>query len=656
MSIGSRSTPSHDNGWSLVSLRAAKSIASSEAIHSSNGQLREQIKIIAPPVLEQLYSDTKDNLFSINNRTQNLSLAMRRQSEDGASRSSNVSADLAEADSSDTEQEANLLAMQTLRKLFESAEAGASQVNYASHTVIRFILARPTNESWATSMIDLMAQWTPVQSRFAILRSLLEVLASLSRDDLKQKLVVTRLISSLLSSSVNLAGLSVLDVLHVLFGQILGLIERAPAGGLAADPERQSLVNNLALATGDLASHVYYSNQIADMVTEVLVNMRPAASGVVEHSTSNGSDHHSRSSTANISSDTPESPSTVNSYTNLEKFLSRTKDYNASDKDAIVVGLRTVKEIIQIANSIETGVKRNVVPLHAWDRTEWALTDSSRAVQYAYVDALLAYFKFEAASDTSGTFSLGKHVSSTSGFLAKLHLAVYDYALQESNIEEDYRIINAVLLTLLDTLGNFGILYGLPMVLQLQDTIYGQKSGLPGNKEHLRSRNLMYLDSIILTYISAVATKLGAESLAKHVDADIAKAKTSEHWQYAITNPPKALAANKILSEKQVIDEKNAASPKKMEIDVESSDGDDSEVLSNNKTGHVDRNAVVDAIVDVDLPDHVKQEFVGPWNRELVLQESKFILIYICACVCVQRLLLINRKYRIGSESAVDCR
>ncbi|KAK7205241.1 hypothetical protein BZA70DRAFT_176987 [Myxozyma melibiosi] len=673
MSIGHRSSAAHDDSWTLISLRAAKSISSSEALYSSNGQLQEQIKIIAPSILDQLYSDTNDNLFAINARLQALTAASTGKGDsehslNNASASQRRSVDVETAGNGDVDDdEASLLALQSLRKLFESSDSGPPQVRYSSLAVVRYILAHSKNESWATSMVDLMAQWTPVQSRFVILRSLLEILTVLPNDEMKQKLVITKLISSLLSSSVNLAGLSVLDVLHIIFSQILSLIELEPNGILKSpDRERRELVERLAVAAGDLASHIYYSNQIADMVTEVLVNMRPPHSGNDHGKHGNGgnksssdysnlekeesddergkSSHNGGKKSIGIVDSTVEPlagpPSTVNSFTNLEKYLARARNYGSADKDAIIIGLQIVKEVIQIANSVETGVKRNVVPLQAWDHTEWALTDASSAVQHAYAAALLEYLQTEVANDMSGTFALGKHVSSKSGFLAKLHLALYDYALRESNTEEDYCIINSILLGVADAPECFGIVYGLPMVLHLQETVHSQKlgfSGAVGDQLKLKSENLMYLDSIVLTYLSAVASKLDSETLKREVEGDIARRKSSQSWKTAITNP-----ARKLSTKGDIFAEKEKKSPAMQlggDSDGDSDEGSDvaneknksneeSNGISNGSGSSVDRTTVAQALESVGLPEDVKAEFVGPWSRELIMKESEFALFF----------------------------
>ncbi|KAK9366955.1 hypothetical protein V1509DRAFT_627810 [Lipomyces kononenkoae] len=628
MRVGERTKINNDLGWILLSLKAAKSIAASEAISTSNGQSRAQIDIIAPVILQQMYSDTGDDLLLLDARATVLESSSmdalttrtpRTSTGTIHAHHSNLVED--DSDSGTPEHEASLLALRALRKLFDAIhDNGVFQIRYASISVVHFIIDHPRNEIWATNIIDLMARWTPVQLRFVIMRSLLEVMASLAINETSKLLVVTRLISSLLSSSVNLVGLSVLDVLHVLFSQILSHLHQQAKGVKDQDGTRKILLDNLALAIADLATHTYYSDQISDMITEILVRLRP-----MSHEERNDNANGNGTATLRTIGDVSEPPSTVGSYANLDKYVrnGRSQKY-ISHKPALVIGLKVVKEILTVANTVESGVTRNIVPLQAWNQTEWAITEKEASVHLAYVDALLTYFDLEIGKDPE-VFDVKKHSSSWSGFLARLHLALYDYSLELSNKQEDFEIINLLLLTVVDRLGLYGILRGLPMVLHLQDTIHNAflEAHTPGGRSErskLPACNLISLDSIILTYISAVAKKLGIPGLEAVADGEIAKRKAASEWDDCITNPPKPLSTKK------------ATPLVKGNLHLaESSDNSEDEAetstpIEDNRSAHthVDRVVVRDYLeaVPLKMPDEIKLELTADWQRELIIRQG----------------------------------
>ncbi|KAK9241125.1 hypothetical protein V1525DRAFT_335743 [Lipomyces kononenkoae] len=629
MKVGERAKITNDLGWILVSLKAAKSIAASEAISTSNGQSRVQIDIIAPVILQQMYSDSGDDLLLLDARA----TALESSSMEVTTRTPRTSTgtfhghhpNLVEDDSEgdSPQHEASLLALQALRKLFDAIhDNGVFQIRYASISVVHFIIDHPRNEAWATNIIDLMARWTPVQLRFVIMRSLLEIMASLAINETPKHLVVTRLISSLLCSSVNLVGLSVLDVLHVLFSQILSHLHQQTKGVKDQDGTRKILLDKLALAIADLATHTYYSDQISDMVTEILVRLRPIPH---EDRYDNANGNGNGTATLRSIGDMSESPSTVGSYANLDKYIrnGRNQKY-ISHKPALVIGLKVVKEILTVANTVESGVTRNIVPLQAWNQTEWAITEKDAGVNIAYVDALLTYFDLEIGKDPE-VFDIKKHSSAWSGFLAGLHLMLYDYSLELSNKQEDFEIINILLLTVVDRLGLYGILRGLPMVLQLQDTIHNTilETHTPGGrteKSKLPARNLISLDSIILTYISAVAKKLGIPDLEAVAEAEIAKRRAANEWDECITNPPKQLSTKKA----KALVKGNlhlAGSSDNSEDEAETSTP-----VNGSRTAHthVDR-AIVKAYLDaiaLKMPDEIKLELTADWRRELITRQG----------------------------------
>ncbi|KAK9453257.1 hypothetical protein V1511DRAFT_505169 [Dipodascopsis uninucleata] len=640
MSISKRTPhPTNDYGWILISLNAANSIASSEAMSASPSLLSSQVQIVIPIILKQLYSETEDSLVALNTKATNKELAGSETSTRTPRASTNTNrpqinaVDLDNEDSPETE--AGILAIQALRKLFDTvSDTSAQQIRYASMAVVMFIINHPKNESWATTLIELMARWTPVQLRFIILRSLLEVLTSLSIHEISKQLVTVHLISSLLSSSVNLAGLSVLDVLHLLFSQILGHLHLETSGQVSDVQEHEKLTNMLISSIGDLATHIYYSNQIADMISEILMRLRP--SSIVAQRANNNDGNTNENSVPNLenhSSDHSEPPSIVNSCLNLQYLVRKENSFkDISFSSALVVGLRAVKEIIQIANMMESGVKRDMVPLQTWSLTEWVLTDRNTVVRDAYVDAFLTYLTLEVSEDHI-VFRNEKNFSATKGFLAKLHLALFDYALSDQNSDRDFMIINLLLLTVVENVGLYGIFRGLPMILHLHDVVHNNLSDpllKPSfiDKQKISSKNLIALDSIVNVYFLAVSNKLGMVDFEKEVENDINRKINANEWDTNIQYPPKEINFGTVgdLEKRQSssLPSFGVRNPQVKDMTVDFDGINRHEVKGDLGVPRITRSTISKYINQylVKLNEDTRAELTRAWSKELIQKED----------------------------------
>lgn len=85
---------------------------------------------------------------------------------------------------------------------------------------------------WSETLLEIVTKRALVQTRFAVVTELVEYLVVLSPTDLSRQLTVARLISSLLSSSVNMIGLSVIDVLRMLLHAQLQVLKAVAPSGL----------------------------------------------------------------------------------------------------------------------------------------------------------------------------------------------------------------------------------------------------------------------------------------------------------------------------------------------------------------------------------------------------------------------------------------
>ena len=534
--------------WRTAGLQALKSITSSEAVAVDGGK---QIPLVVTTILDNLYRHGGEQLLGLGQRAgadkdtairRRMSIATVRTSESVPASGAPAPATAADADRL-AEEEAGLLALQSMRQLFTGTNRG--QVRLATTSLLQFLMAKPlearpeTAKSstrsgrtthWATTVIEMVAQVTPVQDRFIIVVTAVETLirCQTAEENLDRQLVLATLIEYLLGSSINMVGLSIMDVLLGLVQHILLLLQLGGKGAQilphhqqseetdlfktddkgsvvlvsgdqklaevprtsTASAKRQELLLLLRRCIANLAAHVYYSDQITDIVSAILARLKPPTASAVG------------STAAAI-----ERPgAAIQALSDSIKMKEdQSTDEFFSFATARVTALDSVKDVLLVANKrgafVGAGaIGRNKVPIGTWEGTQWLLRDEDRRVRYAYVEALLTWLRWETTRAdlrvidarggpkkprTNGSVEKPAHIAarsspgasqatgwskqSKSSFLQLLHLAVYDNALDAPEAQTDTVLSHTLLVALVDRLGVNAIQYGLPMVFRLQD-------------------------------------------------------------------------------------------------------------------------------------------------------------------------------------------
>ncbi|KAI9883153.1 MAG: hypothetical protein M1823_005084 [Watsoniomyces obsoletus] len=529
--------------WRTVGLRAISCVTSSEMLSVDGmGQLATAMSVI----LENLSTQTGDGLRSLQRKAQaeqqaeeekvmnrRMSLVTVRTGETGDAHPAPFLPTAAETDRL-AQEKVVLMALNCLKGIFTTNNRG--QIRTATGLVLDFILTRvPTamervenrpesrgGQSWATALLEMLAQWVAVQDRYIILVAAMDALVSrpVVDNDLRQQLLLASLIGSLLRSEVNLIGLSVMDVLVDLIRRLLSVLElgageidtqvvlqsvQTKSSEQAIDPmatniqqsspppdSKSQLVQKLRGCIGDLATHVYYSDQISDMLSTILFRIRPSPQAVIGSSTvDDGNNMGDGLATPNHGSPNVHLKPT-------EYFLSA---------PARVLALKAVTEVLQVANLNEpfsrtTTSSRNRVGMEVWEGSHWLLRDRDEHVRKAYIEGLLAWLKYEVTRQTvrslveertpttttkprgeskEGYSSfrssyLKSHSilqSSKFRFLGLLHVAMYDHILEyiESSSSTEILGIHMLLYHLTDKLSIVAVKHSLPMIFRLQEEI-----------------------------------------------------------------------------------------------------------------------------------------------------------------------------------------
>lgn len=586
--------------WRKVGLRAIKSIVGSEALAADGGK---QLGVVVPVILDNLYSGDEDVLVSLETKAQDLEkneqqqAALRRMSaatvktvDTAEGDPASASGTTADADKA-AEIEVRVLALRCLERIFVSG-SNKGQVRIATKLVLRFVTnqaplrssekeeasVKDIDGNWATSLIELIAKWCPVQDRFIILVVAMEMLLDMptAEDQLKQQLTMVSMIDWLLKSPINMIGLSVIDVLQGLVKSILRLLQvctppsssaaqrRQSRGAATVDTTgtgqtlsaaRETLLTRLQECIGDLVTHIYYGNQVSDLIRAVLTRLKP--SSTLEMSSASAVEDPSGAVTT-----------IANSYSSQED-----PNTNAffSFPAARVAALKAVKNILVVANlrnaAASAGVEsRNKVGIEVWEGTEWLLRDPERVVRTAYVDALVTWLQLETNKRDlkikgeqpkrlprarskrelaeNGDRSSRRIVSGTSyrekastsartNFLQLLHLSVYDNAIDHATLGTDILLLHLLLSRLVENLGVNAARFGLPMILRLQDDIYASQA-LPSAiaKANVGSLVYGYLWALC-EYFDFDASKIGSD-----VHREISKRQKLGLWLDGVRLPP----------------------------------------------------------------------------------------------------------------------
>ncbi|OJD12984.1 hypothetical protein AJ78_06499 [Emergomyces pasteurianus Ep9510] len=503
--------------------------------------------------------------------------------------------------------EVRVLALRCLEKIF-AAGINRGQIRNATSLILQFIVSkRPPRHyyleqhpdsigaggSWATNLMEVIAKWSPVQDRFIILITTMETLVNtpMVDDKLESQLILASMMDWLLSSPNNLIGLSVMDVLISLLQRLLLLLQlggrsmkmvhyRAPSGyvnnlpevgeageeplvapdGDGMQPEknartaipwgaRQELVELLQKCIGSLATHIYYADQVSDMIRTIISRLKPSPASEISNNEDEGDSADAVDSSEDVAADT---------------FF--------SFPAARIVALKCIKNIL-LANLRKSMTaagadSRSRVNIWVWEGTQWLLRDPDRAVSHTYVDAFLSWLQLETTKDDlRATFETKRSpktgsrrevsdssdkltrriistvsqrdkdaATATSSFLQLLHLVIYDIATESATVESDIMLLHLLLANLVENMGVNAVKYGLPMIMRLQDDFLS-------NDDTISATARLNVSSLVHGYLWALVEKFDLETtqVGDNIIREISRRKKEGIWFEKIQLPPRQL-------------------------------------------------------------------------------------------------------------------
>ncbi|KAI0597213.1 hypothetical protein F4775DRAFT_262516 [Biscogniauxia sp. FL1348] len=581
--------------WRHAGLEAIQSVARSDALSSVAGR---QLDVIVPMILENLWTEDQDALQRLLQRAhmeekgESTGLVRRRTSvstvktaeEGGDANPIAISGTSGDIDKL-AEEDIGVVAMRCLQQVF--VIPNRAQLHEATVALLKFIkerieqkevVVKPRDEKgresgWAIKMFELVARWAPVQDRYVIITTITDTLLRTppTNENIAEQIVLAAIIGSLLRSDINLIGLNVIDVLLGFIQHMKRALRHAMGSGDGTSPttphadafppstaaqlqqmsaEQTELLERIQQCIGDLATHVYYADQISDMISAILLRLKPHPSVANAAPSPEKIDSPPAASSGNVSED----------QHHLDSFF-------ALDL-AKVTALRAVKSILLIANpktkiSGNVSLTRNKVPVQVWEGTHWLLRDPDGQVRKAYVDVLVTWLDREtsradlrardetnqrqarlASREVPPASATRRAVSSTSTrekpgrgarshFLQLLHLAIYDNALQFVEYDPDIALLHVLLAKLVGKLGVNAIRFGLPIVFRLQEDI--QEVETPAAK--------VRLGCLCHGYFWALSEQFEFESspVGQAIQHEISRRRSKQFWVDGVHVPPPPL-------------------------------------------------------------------------------------------------------------------
>ncbi|OGE50662.1 hypothetical protein PENARI_c016G09883 [Penicillium arizonense] len=677
--------------WRNAGLRAIRGVVSSESLAADGGT---SLKLCLPIILENLYSGDEDLIPTLKAKLQEADTnerdgpKPRRMSVntvhtvDTAEGDPELAARSADDADRKAEMDARLMALRCLEQIIVSG-SNRGQIRIAVTVILRFVstkgfpqsekqnrLSSAKNGNWATSLIELIANWCPVQVRFIILITAMEILHDTSpkEEALGSAFTILSVVDWLLRSSVNMIGLSVIDILFGLMHYASDILsppdhagsadsERKPNGpiDMVISSHRRDLLTLLEQSIGDLATHIYYGDQVADMMRAILRRFKPAS-------------FHDSSAQSALATVQESGVAHVDSNSASESNGDRASAETFSHAAAKLTALRAVKSILVVANlrtpSTMSGAEsRHPVGIHVWEGTQGLLRDADRGVRYAYTDAFLSWLTFETnKNDLKARVDVRRYVktgskreseqidkqnrrstsapgnqretvalAAQSNFLRLLHLAIYDAALEGATDESEVLLLHLLLTNLVQNLGVNAAQFGFPMILKLQEDMFT-------SIELSSFAARVNTGSLVHGYLLALSEKFEMDTspVGAEITKEIQQRVDKGYWLSKIRVPPIGLGGIDFDKEKRDVNDSTSPPPltpfRNVEGLVSLIDESYRQSISSPPqspptspargfTFPVLGHATAQSQVDCGLPSPVRDQLLSPWSREACLAD-----------------------------------
>ncbi|CAI2182317.1 14376_t:CDS:10 [Funneliformis geosporum] len=474
-----------DNLERRLGLYALQGAATSSALNAPDA--KTQLQYIIPAILHNL-TDDKMGLEALQKNDNN-------PADPSASQSRRFSASSAMISIEDN----TLLAYHCLEQLFNMSNA--SNLRYYLEPTFTIL---DENKFWwpnsfGISLILVILSSIQQQYRHILVGDIIQRLESSGNSDVSKKITFIEMLTSILTSDLTLFGLSVLEVLDYLLSHLINSLKNDDIKFEKIDVDLNFKTDNtltekvkdletifirrLIICIGSLATHVYYANQIGDIVERI-----------VQHLKLQSSTESQQGSNSNSSYMTDGIPLSL-----LRKTLLK----------CLSMVVRTNKE----AESKSSGKARGEVPVEIFHNSIDLCADEDLSVRIAYAQVLSTFLNNVNTSEESKEIEplqITYFNQPAIHFLNTLHLTLYKYTLLNDSNPADNIALLVILRSLLIRFRADQIVRGIPVVFKLQSEAKDEK--LDG---FARQRALA---STIALYFSDIAQVLDIPELQQYIE------------------------------------------------------------------------------------------------------------------------------------------
>ncbi|CAK9435703.1 uncharacterized protein LODBEIA_P04300 [Lodderomyces beijingensis] len=263
--------------WEMISLLAIKDISS--CLGYTTNTSKKFIALSIPFLIQIIMQNN-----SISSLVQRLRTVINVESSHGNKKLSRVHSQKSQTrinkqidedfqNDSLTQVDVNEEAMNALKSFFNNNTT--SQISEVTRAVVQHIYSANLNLDWGIVLLELCVTWIPIQLRFVSSSTLLATLNRInvegpSKSNYQLQLQYARYLLGLLSSGVNMVGLSISDVIQQLLNLQTDLILK-PSD--LSKPEIDVITNIYSDCICNVTTHIYYFDQVPDAIQEILVKV-----------------------------------------------------------------------------------------------------------------------------------------------------------------------------------------------------------------------------------------------------------------------------------------------------------------------------------------------------------------------------------------------
>lgn len=492
-------TGANELQWKLVGIQATQCITSSVAITTSAG--KSQMESIVPLLLSCLLLDN-DGATLLRLHSQITTVESKRESR---RMSIQISTIVPENISSDDQ----LLytSMQALRHFFETSNTII--LKDAVHNIVAYILNSKTPLLWSTTLVEILTRCVPVQARFAVLTELVDELIALPSTNIPHQQIVAKLICALLSSSVTMIGLSVIDILRSLLHSQLQILRSVEIATLTMDSPAITLITSLSDCIAALASHVYYATQIPDMITEILAKC----------------DYTQKNMGIASGAVTPMGMKTFKKE--QQTLFGSSSDETRLNMIYLVNGLETIFSILSLSTSKIGGLEKSQLTISCWEDTQSLLNHDNPEVRIAYSRALVVFLERDSSQKDRG-IKICNDFDVADGPFGRIIVELFKLVTNPASFTEDYLDAYRIAFGLIRNMGAHGIVRASTLAFALE-----KQSKAILTSESLDEKSIdhgLIVGSIAFAILLQVGIKLDSDTLKTHIEQEITLRKEVGSW------------------------------------------------------------------------------------------------------------------------------